>query len=172
MRSLLARIFLAFWLIIAITIGVAAITGYTYAERMRAAFENFDAGDTILEASSFLQRGGRTGLEEWLRELPDSTRTAVYVIDERGQDLLGRRVPHPIARAMHRFARRDERFRVPPPDSRTLRPARPLTQLIGPDDRIYTIFVVPNRGQGARWLNEQSRWYFLILAIAVSVAVS
>lgn len=172
MRSLLARIFLAFWLIIAITIGVAAITGYTYSERMRAAFENFDASDTMLEANSFLQRGGRKGLEEWLRDLPDSTRAAVYVIDERGHDLLSRRVPYPIARAMHRFARHAERFRAPPPDSRTLRPARPLTQLIGPDDRVYTFFVVPNRGQGGRWFNEQTRWYFLILAVVVSVVVS
>ena len=41
MRSLLVRIFLAFWLIIAVTIGVAAISGYSYSERLLEALENF-----------------------------------------------------------------------------------------------------------------------------------
>ena len=41
MRSLLVRIFLAFWLIIAVTIGAAAISGYYYSERLREALVGF-----------------------------------------------------------------------------------------------------------------------------------
>jgi hypothetical protein len=59
MRSLLVRIFLAFWLIIAVTIGAAAISGYYYSERLREALENFEVGDSLLEASESLQSGGR-----------------------------------------------------------------------------------------------------------------
>ena len=113
MRSLLARIFFAFWLIIAITIGVAAIIGYSYSERMREAFESFEASDTMLEASAALQRGGRSGLENWLQELPDSMQVAVYVIDGRGEDLLHRRVPYSIAMAMQRFGGRRDQSRDP-----------------------------------------------------------
>jgi two-component system OmpR family sensor kinase len=172
MRSLLARIFLAFWLIIAITIGVAAIIGYSYSERMREAFESFEAGDTMLAASAALQRGGRSGLEDWLRELPDNMQVAVYVIDRRGEDLLRRRVPYSIAMAMQRFGGRRDQLRTPPPDSSNLRPARPLTQMIGPDDHVYTFFATPMRGRGGQWLNENTWMYFLFLAVVVSAAVS
>lgn len=172
MRSLLVRIFLAFWLIIAITIGVAAISGYTFAERMRAALENFEVSDTMLEASSSLQRGGRSGLEAWLRALPASSPIVVYVLDRQGKDLLDRPVPFPIARAMRRFGHHHDRMRPPPRDFGNLRPARPLTRLIGPDDRVYTLFVMPKRGTAGQWLHERGGWYFLILAIIVSTGVS
>ena len=172
MRSLLARIFLAFWLIIAITIGTAAISGYSYSQRMREAFESFEASDTMLQASSSLQRGGRNGLEHWLRTLPESMQIEVYVIDGRGRDLLGRPIPYSISSAMQRFGGRRGGSNPSPPDSRNLRPARPLTQLIGPDDRVYTFFATPKRGRGGQWLNEQTWMYFLILAVAVSAGVS
>lgn len=172
MRSLLIRIFLAFWLIIAITIGVAAIAGYTYAERLRTALENFEVSDTMLEASESLNRGGRDGLEAWLRTVPESSPVAVYVLDRSGHDILGRRVPHPISRAMRRFGGRLDRMRPPPPDAGNLRPARPLTQLIGPDNRVYTFFVVPKRSASGRWFGERTGLYFLIFAVLVSAAVS
>jgi hypothetical protein len=62
MHSLLVRIFLAFWLIIAITTGAAAISGYYYSERLRDAFEDFGVSDSMLEASDSLQNSGRPGL--------------------------------------------------------------------------------------------------------------
>jgi two-component system OmpR family sensor kinase len=172
MRSLLARIFFAFWLIIAITIGTAAIIGYSYSQMMREAFESFEAGDLMLEASTNLQSGGRKGLEDWLSKLPTSMQIEVFVIDGKGQELLGRRVPYSIEIAMRRFGSHRERPVGTPPDSIRLRPARPLTRLIGPDDRVYTFFVTPKRGRGGDWLNENTWAYFLILALLVSGGVS
>jgi len=61
-RSLLLRIFAAFWSIILITIVVAAVIGYTYAERTRVALQNFEVGDAVFEASAALQENGREGL--------------------------------------------------------------------------------------------------------------
>src|SRR5690606_9933066 len=52
MRSLLVRIFVSFWLIIGITIGVAAIAGYYYAERVRSEMEGFEFDDAVLDASA------------------------------------------------------------------------------------------------------------------------
>jgi len=172
MRSLLARIFFAFWLIIAITIGTAAIIGYSYSQTMREAFESFEAGDLMLEASANLQSGGREGLEHWLRELPDSMQVAVFVIDGRGHDLLDRRIPYSIEIAMRRFGSDRNRPEGSPPDSNRLRPARPLTRLIGPDDRIYTFFVTPKGGRGGGWINEHTWAYLLVLALLVSGGVS
>lgn len=172
MRSLLVRIFLAFWLIIAITIGIAAISGYTYAERMREALESFEGSDMMLAASSSLQDGGRKGLEAWLRDLPENMPMAVYVVDRRGNELLDRNLPYAIQEAMRRFGGPRDRSRTPPPDSAHLRPARPLTQLIGPDDRTYTLFVTPRRARAWQWLSEKTGLYFLLMAVAVSAAIS
>jgi len=168
MRSLLLRIFLSFWLIIAVTIGIAAVAGYTYAERMRDAIENFEVSDTMIDASNALQSGGREGLATWLRKLPGSSPIRVYVLDQRGRDLLGRRLPAPVARAMRRFGDRSERPGAP----RNIRPARPLTRLIGPDNQVYTFFVLPRRSEPGDWLLERSGLYILALAIAVSGFVS
>ena len=93
MRSLLIRIFLSFWLIIAITIGIAAVTGFYYSDRSRVAFENFEHGDTILEASVALDKNGREGLVHWLKNFPGGRSITIYVLDEKRQDILGRRIP-------------------------------------------------------------------------------
>lgn len=172
MRSLLTRIFLAFWLMIAITTGIAVLVGYTYAERMREAFDSFESGDLMLEASSSLQTGGRRGLESWLKALPKDMHIVVYVIDERGVDLLKRKLPYSIANALQRFGGRGDRHRAPPPDPKNLRPARPLTRMIGPDDRVYTFFATPRRGRGEHLFSERTWLYFLLLAFVVSAAVS
>jgi len=88
MRSLLVHIFLAFLLIIAVTIGVAAISGHSYSERLREALDNFEVSDSLLEASESLRSGGRKGLEKWLRNLPRTSPMNVYVIDQRGRGAL------------------------------------------------------------------------------------
>ena len=93
MRSLLIRIFVSFWAIIIITIVAAAALGYTYAERARVAMENFEVSAAMIEASEALQENGRDGLTEWLRSLPGVTASLVYVVDDRGRDLLERHLP-------------------------------------------------------------------------------
>ena len=137
MNSLLIRFFLSFWLIIGLTIGTAAIGGYWYAERIRDAYENFELGDSILEASAALDSGGREGLTNWLRNVPETSGVQVLVIDRRGNDLLDRPLPLPMRRQLDRR----RRF-MPPPDHlrrdpENLMRARPLSQLIGPDGQRY-----------------------------------
>ena len=106
MRSLLIRIFVSFWSIIVITIIAAAALGYAYAERARATIENFEVSDAMLEASVALREDGREGLVQWLRSLPGVTSSLVYVLDDRGRDLLGRRLPPPVEIAIRRFGGR------------------------------------------------------------------
>lgn len=172
MRSLLIRIFASFWSIILITIITAAAIGFSYAERNRLAIENFEVSDSVLEASEALRDGGREGLAEWLDSMPSITKSLVYITDQDGRDILDRRLPSVVRIAMRRFgqpARQRPRMRR---DSPNLRPARPFTQLIGPDDSTYTVFVLPPRQIDARWFADRGRAGLAILALLISAAVS
>ena len=172
MRSLLLRIFAAFWSIILITIVVAAVIGYTYAERTRVTLENFEVGDAVFEASAALQENGREGLTDWLRNLPGPAEKLFYIVDDRGRGLMGRRLPEIVRVSLKRFGDRDSRSPRARRDRPNLRPARPFTQLIGPDDRVYTVFVVPPHRVKAQWLIDRGMGGLVLLALVVSAVVS
>ncbi|MDJ0918516.1 MAG: ATP-binding protein [Woeseiaceae bacterium] len=172
MRSLLMRFFLAFWLIIALTITTAATLGFLYAERARASLENFEVSEAMLDASDSLERQGREGLVDWLESLPSVTTSIVFVLDENDKDLLGRKVPLPVQQVIRRFERfggmRPPRWR----DRNNVRPARPFTQLVGPDGDTYTLVVLPPQNAVSRWVTDRSRLTFVILLLLVSGGVS
>ncbi|MDJ0748477.1 MAG: ATP-binding protein [Woeseiaceae bacterium] len=172
MRSLLLRIFVSFWSIIVITTIAAAAVGFLYAERARTSIQNFEVSEAMLEASDALQESGREGLTDWLKSLEGPTSALIYVIDEQGIDLLERRLPPAVNVAMRRF--NGPRFRRPPParEPGNLRPARPFTQLVGPDNDVYTLFVLPPQGAVGRWLSQRSGAGFIIIALLVSAVVS
>ena len=172
MRSLLLRIFVSFWSIIVITIVAAAAVGFFYAERVRTSVENFEVSEAMLEASAALQADGRDGLREWLRSLPGATSSLIFVLDQGGRDLLDRRLPPPVELAMRRFSRRDVRRPLPPREFGNLRPARPFTQLVGPDEHVYTLFVLPPQSAFGRWLSQRGGLGFVIIALLVSALVS
>ena len=172
MRSLLLRIFVSFWSIIVITIIAAGAVGYLYAERVRASVENFEISEAMFEARAALQKNGREGLTEWLTSLEGATSALIYVIDESGSDLLGRRLPSAAKALIRRFDGR--RFRRPPPgrESGNLRPARPFTQLVGPDNDVYTLLVMPPQGAVGRWLSKRGGTGLVVIALLVSAVVS
>jgi len=171
-RSLLVRIFLSFWLIIGITIGIAAVAGFYYSERLREAMENFDHGDTILEASAALEQGGREGLVNWLEDFPKARGVTVFVFDEERRELLDRPLPNDIARLMsrHRLHLRPRGSdRHEPPN---LRRARPLSQLVSADGRIYTLILIPARHPPEYFGRTVHGSVMLIVALIVSGIVS
>jgi two-component system sensor histidine kinase CpxA len=169
MRSVLLRIFLSFWLMIVITIVAAAGLGFYYAERTRAAMQSFEVSDAMLEASEALRRDGRRGLTEWLESLPVMTSSAVYILDERGRDLLRRKLPASVSIAVRRFS---ARRKAPQRDFGNLRPARPFNQLVGPDGHVYTFFMLPPQGIVARWFSNQGLRGLALLALLASIGVS
>ncbi len=172
MRSLTLRIFLSFWLIIGILIGLAALGGYAYSERLREAFENFEISDTALRASEVLERDGREGLTDWLREQPRSSPMNVFVADPDGRDLLGRRLPGWAGRLIRRYDGRPRDWRRDDRDRPNLRPARPLTRLRGPDGTIYTMFVEPKRNAYREWISERAGPAYFLVALVLSGTVS
>ena len=172
MRSLLIRIFLSFWLMIVVTIIVAAAMGSYYAERARAAIETFEVSEAMLDASASLQRDGRDGLTAWLESLPGVTQSLIYVLDRQGRDLLARPLPRPVKIAVRRFGGARSQRQPTRRDFGNLRPARPFTELVGPDGHVYTLFVLPPRGVVGRWLADRGRASLVVLALIVSAVVS
>ncbi|RLA26916.1 MAG: hypothetical protein DRQ63_07110 [Gammaproteobacteria bacterium] len=172
MKSLFVRFFLSFWLIIGITIGAAAIGGFWYAERMRDTMESFELGDSMLDASAALDAGGREGLASWLKDFPQSQAVTIFVLDQRGQDILERRVPPWIARGFrrHRQHEHDDRRNLDEPVN--LRRARPAPQLVTTSGDTYTFFVMPSRIPDAVLGSTDARLLLLIFALLASGLVS
>jgi len=170
MRSLLVRIFVSFWLIIGITIGVAAVAGFYYAERVRNEMDNFEFDDTILEASAALSSGGREGLAAWLRQAPASRNATIYVIDAGGQDILRRELPRYLDRKLKRHEASMPRKTHSDPVN--LRRARPLSQLVSGDGETYTLLLSRSHRPHGYWEGAPAGSLLLILALIVSGVVS
>lgn len=171
MHGLLLRIFLSFWLIIVLIGLTAASVGFLYAERARASLQSFEVSDAMLEASESLQARGRDGLVDWMESLPSVTASLIFVIDERGRDLLDRRIPPPVELALRRFGKPGMR---PPPrrESGNLRPARPFAELLGPQGEVFTLIVLPPQTAVGRWVSERSQASFILIALLASGGVS
>ncbi|MEL6869138.1 MAG: ATP-binding protein [Pseudomonadota bacterium] len=172
MPSLLLRIFVSFWLIILVTIVAAGGIGMLYAERNRVALENFDMGDAVLEASAALRSDGREGLTEWLRGLPQPAGALVYIVDEKGTDLLDRRLPILVKEFMQRRGRRQGQAPRGRRDTRHYRPARPFSQLVDADGSLYTVVTLPPRYLRASWLFDRGKGTVIALALLASAAMS
>lgn len=174
MRSLFVRFFLSFWLIIGVTISMAAIGGFWYAERMRDAIEYFELGfeESMLEASQALETDGREGLVNWLEEFPQSYAVSVFVVDEDGRDLLDRKLPYGVQRTFRVHQRHDHHRRRDNSEPRNLRRYRPLPQLVAANGDTFTFIVSPSRIHYPLWANTDTRILLLILALIISGLVS
>lgn len=98
MRTLFFRIFISFWLAMALiltgAIGVTAMVGWYRISMLRS----IDPGSLVDEATTALRDHGMSGLRAWLgnvtRAHPDLD---IYVIDASGSDILQRRLPDRVA---------------------------------------------------------------------------
>ena len=106
MRSLFLRFFISFWLLIGIIVGSAAVSGFLYAERLQATIEDFEVGESMLEASAILADGGRRALVGWIRDLPRDDGVIVFIVDAEGRDIAGRDVPFAVQRYFQRHQAR------------------------------------------------------------------
>jgi two-component system sensor histidine kinase CpxA len=97
---------------------------------------NVEGRDRVIqEVNAALQEGGERELKAWLFKHPRLSGSAVlYVMNERGQELLGRATPREL---MQLLRTRPLRGPSTPPN---LRPMQLTPHLIGPDGKEYRLF--------------------------------
>src|SRR5579859_3846882 len=106
MHSLFLRIFLLFWLAMALIVGASMATTFTIASREYESPETQRRPQVAIRASEVLARGGVGALKNWL----DSNKNSfpgrdLFVVGPDGRDLLGRRLPEIVARHLDYFNR-------------------------------------------------------------------
>jgi two-component system sensor histidine kinase CpxA len=180
MHSLFLRIFMLFWLAMALIVGGSIAITFTVAAREYEAPELQRRPSAAIQASEILARGGVSGLKDWL----DANKNAIpdrdlYIVGPNGRDILGRRLSGAAARRLE-FVNRDEFLNRDPPEFRSaepppgpppgnFRPSRAAPQIVAADGAAYTVLLVPRRPSifGALSLPGIS---FTILCIALVVS--
>src|SRR6202041_3285202 len=110
MRSLFVRIFLSYWIAQALFMVLAIVATSSF--RPSAEIANLEAQQSriLSEAVQAYQAGGETGAWKYLRNLHDNQHVRVYIADESGHDLLGRKPPEWVARAQRGEMRTADSF--------------------------------------------------------------
>jgi len=179
MHSLFVRIFVLFWIAMALIVGSSIAITYTVAAREYASPELAHGSGVAIQASEVLGRGGIAALKDWLRAnrhaIPDRD---IFIVGPDGRDILNRAMPDFARRRLERAAHESMGGpeRPPPPDRPApgnFRPPHFAPQIVGPDGSTYTVLLEPRRPSvfGALSLPGISL-AILIIALAVSTLAS
>jgi two-component system sensor histidine kinase CpxA len=148
MHSLFLRIFMLFWVAMALIVGGSIAITFTIAAREYESPELQRRPSAAIQASEVLAQGGFGALSSWLNanknSIPDRD---VFIIGPDGADILGRRLTASAARRLEYFNRDEGREPRPlgPPPPGNFRPSRAAPQILGADGSAYTVLVVPRR---------------------------
>ena len=157
MHSLFLRIFVLFWIAMALIVGGSIAVTFTVAAREYESRELQRRPAAIaIQASEVLGKGGVAALKKWLSANEHSIADRdLYIIGPDGQDILGRRLSDSAARRLEYFNREsmneldsEASSSLPPPPlppPRNFRPQRAAPQIVGPDGSTYTVLLVPRR---------------------------
>jgi two-component system OmpR family sensor kinase len=139
--SLYWKIFVSFSIAMTLTLIGAVLVSFRLAEQALDQDSFADRGQLISAAALALQQDGESGLRKWLESNGQRPgRPALLVIDESGNELLGRRTPRRLLRLTEDLpTRTTER-------PRNFLPRRLMPRLVGPDGREYRlVFARPPR---------------------------
>ncbi|MGC1388408.1 MAG: ATP-binding protein [Steroidobacteraceae bacterium] len=160
MHSLFLRIFLLFWIAMALIVGGSIAITFTIAAREYGSPELQRRPSVAIQASEVLATGGISALKKWLatneHSIPDRD---LFIIGPDGADILGRRLSEGAARRLEFLNREAMSGLEPPgagpPDAQprqpgqtppgNFRPQRTAPQIVGPDGTTYTVLLVPRR---------------------------
>jgi two-component system OmpR family sensor kinase len=166
-HSLFWRIFLTFWLALALILVGTVTVAVDAALKWRSERPSLPYEELYSSAAQAFEAGGGEGLKQWIRDLsPPALRERTYVLDSAGHDVLDR--PWPTY-----------------PGPTGIRPARvrPATgpigrslMLVGPDGRTFRVIVTagPFRGPARRFGELELpgvRAATLIIALVVSAVI-
>lgn len=167
MNSLYLRIFVGFWLVIAltlaITVGVNRATIRAELDRGRVETLRSSLNALAAQAQQTLTEDGVPGLHHWLEiEVAGRPEPSLLIVGPDGAELLGRALPpgsHSVQRMLRRIGEGDE-----------IRRRGPVRVLQAPDGDRYLLFVPLRepRGSGRWFVGPEARRNFLVVALLVS----
>ena len=149
MHSLFFRIFVLFWVAMALIVGTSIATTFTIAAHEYEPQESSRRPSVAIQASEVLGHGGIGALKCWLEVNKNSMADRhLFIIGPDGQDILGRRLPDSAARRLEFVNRESQAGLEPrglgaPPGN--FRPSRAAPQIVALDGTIYTVLSVPRR---------------------------
>jgi two-component system, OmpR family, sensor kinase len=170
MHSLFLRIFVLFWVAMALIVGSSIATTFTITARENEPTEFQRRPSMAIQASEVLGRAGIVALKGWLEANKNSLADRdLFIIGPDGADILGRRLPESALRRLE-FISRDA---LPPTPPGNFRPSRSAPQIVAADGSTYTVLLLPRRPSifGALSLPAISLT-ILLIALVVSALTS
>jgi two-component system, OmpR family, sensor kinase len=170
MHSLFVRIFVLFWIAMALIVGGSIAVTVTVAARQYESPDVQRRSNVAIQASEVLGTGGVPALKEWLAANKSPEDRDLFIIGPDGRDILGRDLSSSAARRMEFF--NHDMMLGPahsPPPPRNFRPPHYAPQIVGPDGAAYTVLLMPRRPSAFGALGLPGIW-FTILGIALSVS--
>jgi two-component system sensor histidine kinase CpxA len=142
---LFVRIFVLFWLAMALIVGASIATTFTIAAHEFEALDPQHRPNAAIAASEALDHGGLGGLKTWLQtnknSFPDRD---LFIIGPDGRDILNRRLTDAAARRLEAI----NRDLAAPSDataSGNYRPSRAAPQIVAADGTMLTVLSTPRR---------------------------
>jgi len=166
MHSLFVRIFVLFWIAMALIVGGSIAITFTVAAREYESPEQQRRPNVAIQASEILAKDGIAALKRWLEANTNSMGDReIFIVGPDGRDILGRRLSENAARRMELLEARQ----TSPPEPGNFRPPRFAPQIVAPDGSAYTVLLMPRRPSifGALSL---PAIYLTILVIALLVS--
>ena len=170
MHSLFWRIFLTFWLALALILVGTVTVAVDAALKWRNERPTHSYEELYSQAAQVFEASGADGLKQWIEDLtPPALRERTFVLDASGRDLLGRTLPNYAGPPRDRATARSEHGSV-------TRPIGPFLMLVGPDGTAFRVIVTPGpfRGPPHRFGELELpgvRAATLIIALVVSAVI-
>jgi two-component system sensor histidine kinase CpxA len=170
MTSLYWRIFLSFWLALALIL-VGTVLVVVNGEQQRRFYKAWvHRSELYAEATQAFESGGADALHAWLKRIHQADPSApIYVTDHSGKDLLGRLVPDYLRESPDRILAASHNGLQP-----TIRSVGGPLVLVGPDGKAFHATIGPMRA-GPHLFGELEvpavSSATLLIALVVSAAV-
>jgi signal transduction histidine kinase len=141
-HSLFWRIFLTFWLALALILVGTVTVAVDAALKWRSERPSRSYEELYSQAAQVFEAGGADGLKQWIQDLsPPPLRARTFVLDSSGRDLLDRPPPSYTSPLRDRPLARSARASAP-------RPIGPFLMLVGPDGTAFRVIVTPGPFRG------------------------
>ncbi len=134
--NLIWKIFITFGVAMTLTLVASVFVSFRLVEQAFDQLNIENREEIIAEAATALEDGGKAGLQSWLEDHPRPTPAAtLMIVDEQGEELLGREVPQRFARLLNS---RQFRRSAPP----NLRRIQMFPKIVATDGQEYLLVFV------------------------------